>query len=81
MTEIDLHVPSAAEARGSDEALRALDHLCTERAVVRSVGAPESSAVELPAVSSYAFFFDVVGRTRFKPGASPNTKARRIARF
>ena len=48
MTDIDLHVPSAADARGADQALRALDHLGTERAVVRSLGAPESSAVELP---------------------------------
>lgn len=47
MTDIDLHVPSADEARGADRALRALDH-GAERAVVRAVGAPESSAVELP---------------------------------
>ena len=48
MTDIDLHVPSTADARGADLALRALDHQGTERAVVRAVGAPESSAVELP---------------------------------
>lgn len=48
MTDVDLHVPSTADARGADQALRALDHQATERAVVRAVGAPESSAVELP---------------------------------
>lgn len=48
MTDLDLHVPSAADARRADQALRALDHLGTESAVVRAVGAPESSAVELP---------------------------------
>ena len=47
MTDLDLHVPSAADARSADQALRALDH-GTERAVVRAVGAPESAAVELP---------------------------------
>mgnify|MGYP003335078484 CR=1 FL=1 len=48
MTDIDLHVPSADEARRADRALRALDH-GADGAVVRAVGAPESSAVELPA--------------------------------
>lgn len=48
MTDIDLHVPSTADARGADQALRALDDQGTERVVVRAVGAPESSAVELP---------------------------------
>ena len=48
MTEIDLHVPSTADARGADRALRALDHPGTEGAFVRAAGAPESSAVELP---------------------------------
>lgn len=47
MTDLDLHVPSAADARSADQALRALYH-GTERAVVRAVGAPESAAVELP---------------------------------
>lgn len=47
MTDLDLHVPSAADARSANQALRALDH-GTERAVVRAVGAPESAAVELP---------------------------------
>lgn len=49
MTAIDLHVPTAADARSADQAIRALDDHGTERAVVRALGAPESSAVELPA--------------------------------
>lgn len=48
MTDVDLHVPSTADARGADHALRALESQGTERAMVRAVGAPESSAVELP---------------------------------
>lgn len=48
MTGIDLRVPSTTDARVADQVLRALDHQGTERAVVRAVGAPESSAVELP---------------------------------
>lgn len=48
MTDIDLHVPSAAEARVADQALRALDQHGGDKAVVRAVGAPESAAVELP---------------------------------
>lgn len=48
MTDIDLHVPTAADARSADEALRALDR-GSDAAVVRAVGAPESAAVELPA--------------------------------
>ena len=48
MTDLHLHVPSTADARGADQALRALDQQGTDRAVVRAVGAPESSAVELP---------------------------------
>lgn len=47
MTDVNLHIPSAADARGADQALRALDG-STERALVRAVGAPESTAVELP---------------------------------
>lgn len=48
MIDIDLYVPTAADARSADEALRALDH-GSDAAVVRAVGAPESAAVELPA--------------------------------
>lgn len=47
MTDVDLHIPSAADARGADQALHALDG-STGRALVRAVGAPESAAVELP---------------------------------
>lgn len=47
MTDIDLHLPSASDARSADQALRALDH--GTGTVVRAVGAPESAAVELPA--------------------------------
>ncbi len=49
MTDIALHVPSPADARGADEALRALEGEGDARAVVRAAGAPESAAVELPA--------------------------------
>ena len=49
MTDIDLHVPTPADARGADQALRALDRDGDTKTVVRAAGAPESSAVELPA--------------------------------
>ena len=49
MTDIDLHVPTPADARGADQALRALDRDGDTKTVVRAAGAPELSAVELPA--------------------------------
>ncbi|MDP2316516.1 MAG: helix-turn-helix domain-containing protein [Pseudomonadota bacterium] len=49
MTEFDLHVPSPAEARGADRALRALGHDADAPLFVRATGAPGAQDVELPA--------------------------------
>ena len=47
MTDIELHVPTPAEARHADLALQALDH--ETPLLVRSAGAAPGEAIELPA--------------------------------
>ena len=49
MTDLDLHIPSAAESRAAELALRALEGEPGPGLVVRAAGGAGASAVELPA--------------------------------
>lgn len=60
MTDLDLHVPSAEEARGADRILRVLDRGDGAALMVHAVGRATEEDVELPA-EARALLFRILG--------------------